>query len=131
MFLCPLPAPDTFAFYGLDILVNMLCVYLLFYNKTIIVNCVYTVQTRGLSLTSTTTAIPWYRPIPLERVDEYWGYIYRFVDIVGFPVLIRPSYILSGAVMNVVSNKEELLHFLELAAEVSKDHSVVVSEFIE
>lgn len=57
--------------------------------------------------------------------------IYHFVDIVGFPVLIRPSYVLSGAAMNVVSNKDELLHFLELAAEVSKDHPVVVSEFIE
>ena len=57
--------------------------------------------------------------------------IYHFVDKVGFPVLIRPSYVLSGAAMNVVSNKDELLHFLELAAEVSKDHSVVVSEFIE
>ncbi len=57
--------------------------------------------------------------------------IYRFVDTVGFPLLIRPSYVLSGAAMNVVSNKDELLHFLELAAEVSKDHPVVVSEFIE
>ncbi|WP_040371557.1 carbamoyl-phosphate synthase (glutamine-hydrolyzing) large subunit [Butyricimonas synergistica] len=57
--------------------------------------------------------------------------IYAFVDKVGFPVLIRPSYVLSGAAMNVVSNKNELLHFLELAAEVSKDHPVVVSEFIE
>jgi carbamoyl-phosphate synthase, large subunit len=57
--------------------------------------------------------------------------IYAFVDKVGFPVLIRPSYVLSGAAMNVVSNKDELLHFLELAAEVSKDHPVVVSEFIE
>ncbi len=46
-------------------------------------------------------------------------------------MLIRPSYVLSGAAMNVVSNKDELLHFLELAAEVSKDHPVVVSEFIE
>ena len=57
--------------------------------------------------------------------------IYHFVDKVGFPVLIRPSYVLSGAAMNVVSNKDELLYFLELAAEVSKDHPVVVSEFIE
>ena len=57
--------------------------------------------------------------------------IYHFVGTVGFPVLIRPSYVLSGAAMNVVSNKDELLHFLELAAEVSKDHPVVVSEFIE
>ena len=57
--------------------------------------------------------------------------IYDFVDKVGFPVLIRPSYVLSGAAMNVVSNKEELEYFLQLAADVSKDHPVVVSEFIE
>ena len=57
--------------------------------------------------------------------------IYAFVDKVGFPVLIRPSYVLSGAAMNVVSNKDELLHFLELAVEVSTEHPVVVSEFIE
>ena len=57
--------------------------------------------------------------------------IYTFVDEVGFPLLIRPSYVLSGAAMNVVSNREELVHFLELAAEVSKDHPVVVTEFIE
>jgi len=63
----------------------------------------------------------------LTSIEE----IHRFVDCVGFPVLIRPSYVLSGAAMNVVSNKEELAHFLELAAEVSKDHPVVVSEFIE
>ena len=57
--------------------------------------------------------------------------IYAFVDKVGFPVLIRSSYVISGAAMNVVSNKDELLHFLELAVEVSKEHPVVVSEFIE
>ncbi|MDX9881996.1 MAG: carbamoyl-phosphate synthase (glutamine-hydrolyzing) large subunit [Prolixibacteraceae bacterium] len=57
--------------------------------------------------------------------------IYKFVDEVGFPVLIRPSYVLSGAAMNVVSNKDQLEHFLELAANVSKEHPVVVSEFIE
>ncbi|MCQ2374942.1 MAG: carbamoyl-phosphate synthase (glutamine-hydrolyzing) large subunit [Salinivirgaceae bacterium] len=57
--------------------------------------------------------------------------IYSFVEEVGFPVLIRPSYVLSGAAMNVVSNKEELGHFLELAAEVSKDHPVVVTEFMQ
>ena len=57
--------------------------------------------------------------------------IYRFVDEVGFPVLIRPSYVLSGAAMNVVSNKEELEHFLSLAANVSKQYPVVVTEFIE
>lgn len=57
--------------------------------------------------------------------------IYRFADEVGFPLLIRPSYVLSGAAMNVVSNREELVHFLGLAAEVSKEHPVVVTEFIE
>jgi carbamoyl-phosphate synthase large subunit len=57
--------------------------------------------------------------------------IYRFADDVGFPVLIRPSYVLSGAAMNVVSNREELDHFLDLAANVSKNYPVVVSEFIE
>ena len=57
--------------------------------------------------------------------------IYRFVDEVGFPLLVRPSYVLSGAAMNVVSNRDELVRFLELAAEVSKDHPVVVTEFIE
>jgi len=57
--------------------------------------------------------------------------IYGFVDRIGFPVLIRPSYVLSGAAMNVVSNKNELNHFLTLAAQVSKQYPVVVSEFIE
>jgi carbamoyl-phosphate synthase large subunit len=59
------------------------------------------------------------------------GDIYEFVDRIGFPVLIRPSYVLSGAAMNVVSNKNELSHYLELAAQVSKQYPVVVSEFIE
>ncbi|MCD6596206.1 MAG: carbamoyl-phosphate synthase (glutamine-hydrolyzing) large subunit, partial [Bacteroidales bacterium] len=57
--------------------------------------------------------------------------IHDFVDRIGFPVLIRPSYVLSGAAMNVVSNEEELDHFLGLAANVSKQYPVVVSEFIE
>lgn len=57
--------------------------------------------------------------------------IFKFADKVGFPVLIRPSYVLSGAAMNVVSNKEELEHFLKVAAKVSKKHPVVVTEFIE
>ena len=57
--------------------------------------------------------------------------IYHFVDDVGFPVLIRPSYVLSGAAMNVVSNKDEMEHFLSLAAKVSKQYPVVVSEFIQ
>ena len=55
----------------------------------------------------------------------------RFVDRVGFPVLVRPSYVLSGAAMNVCSNREELERFLQLAANVSEDHPVVVSKFIE
>jgi carbamoyl-phosphate synthase large subunit len=54
-----------------------------------------------------------------------------FVDEVGFPVLIRPSYVLSGAAMNVVSNKDEMQHFLNLAAKVSKQYPVVVSEFLQ
>ncbi len=57
--------------------------------------------------------------------------IYEFADEVGFPLLIRPSYVLSGAAMNVVSNKRELEHFLTLATSVSKQHPVVVTEFIE
>ncbi len=57
--------------------------------------------------------------------------IHGFVDRIGFPVLVRPSYVLSGAAMNVVSNKSELTHFLDLATQVSKQHPVVVSEFIE
>jgi carbamoyl-phosphate synthase large subunit len=57
--------------------------------------------------------------------------IYGFIDEVGFPVLIRPSYVLSGAAMNVVSNKDEMEHFLNLAAKVSKQYPVVVSEFIQ
>lgn len=54
-----------------------------------------------------------------------------FVDVVGYPVLVRPSYVLSGAAMNVCSNYSELEQFLKLAANVSKKHPVVVSEFIE
>lgn len=57
--------------------------------------------------------------------------INEFVERVGFPVLVRPSYVLSGAAMNVCSNKEELERFLKLAANVSEDHPVVVSKFIE
>lgn len=57
--------------------------------------------------------------------------INEFVDEVGFPVLVRPSYVLSGAAMNVCSNQEELERFLQLAANVSKKHPVVVSQFIE
>lgn len=57
--------------------------------------------------------------------------INKFIDRVGFPVLVRPSYVLSGAAMNVCSNKDELERFLKLAANVSEDHPVVVSQFIE
>ncbi len=66
----------------------------------------------------------WKELTSLEEIND-------FADIVGFPVLIRPSYVLSGAAMNVVSNKEEMAHFLKLAARVSKQYPVVVSEFIE
>jgi len=62
----------------------------------------------------------------LSSMDE----IFSFVDEVGFPLLVRPSYVLSGAAMNVVSNREELEGFLTLAARVSKQYPVVVSEFI-
>ena len=54
-----------------------------------------------------------------------------FIEEVGFPVLVRPSYVLSGAAMNVCSNQQELVQFLELAANVSKKHPVVISQFIE
>ena len=54
-----------------------------------------------------------------------------FIEKVGFPVLVRPSYVLSGAAMNVCSNQEELERFLKLAANVSKQHPVVISQFIE
>jgi len=57
--------------------------------------------------------------------------IFQFSDEVGFPLLIRPSYVLSGAAMNVVSNRQELEHFLDLAVKVSREFPVVVSEFIQ
>jgi len=63
----------------------------------------------------------------LTTTDE----IHNFVDQTGFPVLVRPSYVLSGSAMNVVSNKNELDHFLNLATRISKQYPVVVSEFIE
>lgn len=68
---------------------------------------------------------------PRWRELRSFGEINSFIEDIGFPVLIRPSYVLSGAAMNVVSNSSELRHFLELAASVSKEHPVVVSEFIE
>lgn len=66
----------------------------------------------------------WRELTSLEAIDE-------FVAEVGFPVLVRPSYVLSGAAMNVCSNEDELTRFLRLAANVSKRHPVVVSEFIQ
>jgi len=57
--------------------------------------------------------------------------INAFIDRVGFPVLVRPSYVLSGAAMNVCSNRDELERFLKLAANISSEHPVVVSKFIE
>ncbi|MCI7310471.1 MAG: carbamoyl-phosphate synthase large subunit, partial [Prevotella sp.] len=66
----------------------------------------------------------WSALTSMERIDE-------FISRVGFPVLVRPSYVLSGAAMNVCSNREELDRFLKLAANVSEDHPVVVSRFIE
>ncbi|MDE6294959.1 MAG: ATP-grasp domain-containing protein, partial [Muribaculaceae bacterium] len=63
----------------------------------------------------------------LTNMDD----INAFIDEVGFPVLVRPSYVLSGAAMNVCSNPEELERFLRLAANVSKQHPVVVTEFIQ
>ena len=66
----------------------------------------------------------WKELTTLSDIDE-------FIAEVGFPVLVRPSYVLSGAAMNVCSNQEELYRFLELAANVSKEHPVVVSQFIE
>ena len=66
----------------------------------------------------------WSALTSMENID-------RFIERVGFPVLVRPSYVLSGAAMNVCSNEDELKRFLQLAANVSEDHPVVVSKFIE
>ena len=63
----------------------------------------------------------------LTTIDD----INAFIDEVGFPVLVRPSYVLSGAAMNVCSNEDELKRFLAMAAEVSQKHPVVVSEFMQ
>jgi carbamoyl-phosphate synthase large subunit len=57
--------------------------------------------------------------------------VQKFVDEVGYPVLVRPSYVLSGAAMNVCHNDEELKRFLELASEVSKEYPVVISQFMQ
>lgn len=66
----------------------------------------------------------WSALTSMDKINE-------FIARVGFPVLVRPSYVLSGAAMNVCSNREELERFLQLAANVSEDHPVVVSLFIE
>ena len=63
----------------------------------------------------------------LTTIDD----INAFIDEVGFPVLVRPSYVLSGAAMNVCYNEDELRRFLAMAAEVSQKHPVVVSEFMQ
>ena len=56
--------------------------------------------------------------------------VHSFISKVGYPVLVRPSYVLSGAAMNVCHNDEELVRFLEMASEVSKDYPVVISRFM-
>jgi carbamoyl-phosphate synthase large subunit len=66
----------------------------------------------------------WKELSTMDEVDD-------FIKEVGFPVLVRPSYVLSGAAMNVCSNQTELVRFLELAANVSQKHPVVISQFIE
>lgn len=63
----------------------------------------------------------------LTTIEE----IHRFVEEIGYPVLIRPSYVLSGAAMTVVSNDGELRHYLQEAVKVSKQYPVVVSQFID
>ncbi len=65
----------------------------------------------------------WKELTTLEDVD-------KFIAQVGFPVLVRPSYVLSGAAMNVCYDEEKLRHFLSLAAEVSQEHPVVISRFM-
>ena len=56
--------------------------------------------------------------------------VQKFIDEVGYPVLVRPSYVLSGAAMNVCHNDDELRRFLEAASEVSKEYPVVISQFM-
>ncbi len=63
----------------------------------------------------------------LTNMDD----VNEFIAKVGFPVLVRPSYVLSGAAMNVCSNQDELVRFLQMAANVSQKHPVVISRFIE
>ncbi len=66
----------------------------------------------------------WAELTSMEEIDD-------FIEKVGFPVLIRPSYVLSGAAMNVCHTKEQMIEFLGLAAKVSKEFPVVVSEFLQ
>ncbi len=66
----------------------------------------------------------WAELASMEEIDS-------FIEKVGFPILIRPSYVLSGAAMNVCYTKEQMVEFLGLAAKVSKEHPVVVSEFLQ
>ena len=66
----------------------------------------------------------WAELTSMEEIDA-------FIAKVGFPILIRPSYVLSGAAMNVCHNKEQMIEFLNLAAKVSKEYPVVVSEFLQ
>ena len=66
----------------------------------------------------------WSELTTMEDVD-------RFVDEVGFPVLVRPSYVLSGAAMNVCYSKEDMRMFLDMAVEVSEEHPVVISSFMQ
>ncbi len=66
----------------------------------------------------------WSEMTAMEEVE-------KFVDEVGFPVLVRPSYVLSGAAMNVCYTKEDLKHFLEVASDVSEEHPVVISSFLQ
>ena len=63
----------------------------------------------------------------LSSMDE----IDAFIREAGFPILIRPSYVLSGAAMNVCHTKEQMIEFLNIAAQVSKEYPVVVSEFLQ
>ena len=66
----------------------------------------------------------WAEVTSMDEID-------KFIQKAGFPILIRPSYVLSGAAMNVCYTKEQMLEFLDLAAKVSKEHPVVVSEFLQ
>lgn len=66
----------------------------------------------------------WRELTTMEEVD-------KFIEKVGFPVLVRPSYVLSGAAMNVCHDEEKLKHFLSLAVDVSKEHPVVISQFMQ